>query len=301
MTVVFSIPEISLHPNEINQNNCLFSILIPSWNNLELLKLCVNSIEKNSHYKHQLIIHVNESTDNTLEWVKSKGFDYSFSAENAGVCASLNAASKLVQTQYIVYLNDDMYVCPEWDAHLYICIQNRNDDLFYYSATMIEYELSKSKAVLSPYHFGNMPQNFNEKALLDFVRNDLKSHDWFGSCWPPSICSKRVWDAVGGYDENFSPGFYSDPDFGMKCWQLGIRDFRGIGKSLVYHFKSKSTQRVIRNNGRKLFAQKWGLPASYFYNQMLQMGTEFTTEKTLKLTKNLSYWLARFKANYWVK
>ncbi len=301
MDAVFSIPPISIHPNGIEKQNLLFSILIPSWNNLALLKICTDSIVKNSRYKHQIIIHVNESKDGTLEWVKSEGYDYTFSSLNAGVCASLNAASKLVNTNYIVYLNDDMYVCPDWDAHLFNVIQTRKDDLFYYSATMIEHEFSKSKAVLSPHDFGNLPENFKEKELLDFITNDLKSNDWFGACWPPSICSKRVWDLVGGYDEKYSPGFYSDPDFGMKCWQLGIRDFRGIGNSLVYHFKSKSTQRVIRNNGRKYFAQKWGIPASYFYNNVLKMGRKFRTDHQLQLHKNIAYWIARIKAAYFIK
>lgn len=301
MTAVFKIPEIESRASGYNPKDCLFSILIPSWNNLSLLKLCIDSIEKNSHFKHQIIVHVNESTDGTLEWVRQRGFDYTYSLQNAGVCASLNAAAKLVQTHYIVYLNDDMYVCPNWDFYLHEAIQQRTDDLFYYSATMIEHEFTKSKAIISPYNFGNLPENFQEQDLLEFIKNSLQTKDWNGACWPPSICSKRVWEAVGGYDENYSPGFYSDPDFGMKCWQLGIRDFKGIGKSLVYHFKSKSTQRVVRNNGRKLFAQKWGLPSSYFYNQMLKMGTVYKPHQSLKLTKNLAYWIARFKANFLIK
>ena len=48
----------------------LFSILIPSWNNLAFLKLCVESIRKNSTYEHELLIHVNDGSDGTLEWVK---------------------------------------------------------------------------------------------------------------------------------------------------------------------------------------------------------------------------------------
>ena len=48
----------------------MFSILIPSYNNLEYLKLCINSILKNSKYNHQIIIHVNEGSDGTLEYVK---------------------------------------------------------------------------------------------------------------------------------------------------------------------------------------------------------------------------------------
>ena len=48
----------------------MFSILIPSFNYLEYLKLCVKSIRKNSNFNHQIIIHVNEGRDGTMEYVK---------------------------------------------------------------------------------------------------------------------------------------------------------------------------------------------------------------------------------------
>ena len=38
----------------------MFSILIPTYNNLNYLKICLNSIKKNSKFDHQIIIHVNE-------------------------------------------------------------------------------------------------------------------------------------------------------------------------------------------------------------------------------------------------
>ncbi len=53
----------------------MFSILIPTYNNLEYLKLCINSINKNSIYKHQIIVHINEGSDGTVEYLKIPNFD----------------------------------------------------------------------------------------------------------------------------------------------------------------------------------------------------------------------------------
>jgi len=50
----------------------MFSILIPSYNNLEYLKTCIDSLKKNSEYTHQIIVHINEGTDGSLEYVKEK-------------------------------------------------------------------------------------------------------------------------------------------------------------------------------------------------------------------------------------
>ena len=49
----------------------MFSIIIPTFNNLEYLKLCLNSLKKNSFYDHEIIIHINEGLDGTLDYVKN--------------------------------------------------------------------------------------------------------------------------------------------------------------------------------------------------------------------------------------
>ena len=44
----------------------MFSI-IPTFNNLDYLKLCLDSIKKNSEYNHEIIVHVNDGSDGTLD------------------------------------------------------------------------------------------------------------------------------------------------------------------------------------------------------------------------------------------
>ena len=97
----------------------LLSLLIPSWNNLEYLRLCVDSVRRHSALPIQIIVHVNDGRDGTLEWVKTQpDVDFTYSVENVGVCYALNHARSLAKGEYIVYINDDMYVCPGWDTVL---------------------------------------------------------------------------------------------------------------------------------------------------------------------------------------
>ena len=53
----------------------MFSIIIPTFNNINYLKQCIESINKNSTYKHEIIPHVNEGTDGTIEYLKKKIFN----------------------------------------------------------------------------------------------------------------------------------------------------------------------------------------------------------------------------------
>jgi glycosyltransferase involved in cell wall biosynthesis len=267
-------PNITLHHKGRGEQNFRFSIVIPSWNNLELLKLSVGSIQKNSTFNHQLIIHVNEGTDGTLQWVQQQPVSYTHSVENAGVCFALNAAASLATTDYIVYMNDDMYACPGWDSALWNEIQDVGHEYFFFSGTMIE-PAGNNFASITPHSYGMSAASFNEEALLREF-NTYTKNDWSGAGWPPNVVHKKLWNLVGGYSIEFSPGFYSDPDFCMKLWQCGVRIFKGISQSRVYHFQSKSTARVKGNNGRQMFAAKWGFPSSYLYKEILKMGQPYS-------------------------
>ena len=80
----------------------MFSILIPSFNNLNYLKLCLKSILKNSIKKHEIIIHVNEGSDGTLKYVKKNNYKYTFSDNNVGLCTALNLSG----SSSITFLKD---------------------------------------------------------------------------------------------------------------------------------------------------------------------------------------------------
>jgi len=253
--------------------NCKFSILIPTWNNLEYLKLCIASIRKNSSFNHQIIVHINEGIDGSLEWIeKQSDIDYSFSKKNIGVCYALNFCRTLVDTRYILYMNDDMYTCPGWDKALNDEIENIGHNLFFLSATAIE-PRAQSKCSIEK-NYGTSIAGFDEKKLLEEF-NSISMHDWQGATWPPNIVHRDVWDLVGGYSIEFSPGMYSDPDFSMKLWNAGVRLFKGIEKSRVYHFGSLSVKRAKLNRGYYTFISKWGFTSSTLSKYYLHRGEKF--------------------------
>lgn len=250
-----------------------FSILVPSWNNLDYLKICIESIRKNSTFDHQIIVHINEGKDGTLEWVKMQtDIHYTYSIRNIGVCYSLNCARSLVRTDYIVYVNDDMYLCPDWDKYLIDEIESIGHNKFFLSSTVIE-PIASSNCVITK-NFGTSFLNFDETSLLNEYKN-LSFHDWAGATWPPNLLPTKLWDAVGGYSIEFSPGMYSDPDFSNKLWKAGVRLFKGVSASRAYHFGSKSVSRAKLNKGYYQFINKWGYTSSFLTKKILHRGEIF--------------------------
>ena len=81
----------------------MFSIIIPTFNNLEYLKVCINSIKKNSEFSHQIIPHVNVGDDGTKDFLLSQKFDFSFTDYNSGICEGMNLAAEKSTFEYILY------------------------------------------------------------------------------------------------------------------------------------------------------------------------------------------------------
>jgi len=255
----------------------MFSILIPSLNNLDYLKLCIKSIKKNSSLKHEIIVHVNKGEDGSIEFLKNENIKFSFTKYNAGICEGVNLAAKLSTTNYFLYAHDDFYFCPDWDIVLLHELKNIKNNLFYLSGTMVQNGQVKLNC-------GNSIANFNENKLLDEYKN-IKFYDFQGSTWAPHLIHKELWNKVGGFSEEFFPGTGSDPDLNMKLWNQGVRIFKGLQHFKVYHFGSIVTRQKEKkfntitesgSKGSKLFLLKWGFSIKFFKKHFLKSDTRYT-------------------------
>ena len=247
----------------------MFSIILPTYNNLEYLKITLESISKNSKYKHDIIVHVNEGTDGSLDYLKSKKINFTYSLKNLGLCTGVNTAAKKANTNYILYSHDDMYFCPGWDTCLEEEVKKLNTDKFYLSASMIE----KNSGHIQ-FDAGDNFLNFDEDKLLKNFEN-ISYFDFQGSHWAPHLIHKKIWNEIGGFSEELNPGMGSDPDLNMKLWQYGVRIFKGLSGFKVYHFGSISLRKkknLSVNNGTKTFLKKWKITPTFFTKHYLRGG-----------------------------
>tara|TARA_B100001057_G_scaffold197621_2_gene198286 strand:+ start:831 stop:1709 length:879 start_codon:yes stop_codon:yes gene_type:complete len=242
----------------------MFSILIPTFNNLEYLRLCIKSLKKNSYYQNQIICHVNIGQDGTVDFLKKNKVDYTYTDYNSGICEGINKAAKLSKTDYLLYAHDDFYFCPEWDLILSKEVKKIKHNNFYLSGIMMN--AGKIK-----FDCGNTPGDFDEEKFLEnYIKFNF--YDFQGSTWAPSLVHREIWNKVGGLSEEYFPGSGSDPDFNMKLWNIGIRIFKGINDFKVYHFgstvlrkkKTFITKKKYGSIGGKIFLVKWGITIKFF-------------------------------------
>tara|TARA_Y100000768_G_scaffold366642_1_gene328971 strand:+ start:600 stop:1514 length:915 start_codon:yes stop_codon:yes gene_type:complete len=261
----------------------MFSVIIPSFNNLNYLKICINSIKKHSKYNHQIIIHINEGSDGTLKYIKDNNFEYTYSENNIGMPKALNAASKLSKFDYILISHDDFYFCPDWDVEFYKEIKIIGHNNFYLTGTMVNASkevIKKHELTLPVFNAGDTFDTFDETKLLNNLEK-IKTFNFQGSTKGPGLVHKSIWQKVGGWSEEFSPTGGDDSDFAMKLWNLNIRIFKGLGKSSVYHFGSITTRRkdktlftYLGSRGNKIFLKKWKIGINFFENFYLRSGLD---------------------------
>ena len=248
----------------------MFTVIIPTYNNFEYLKICINSIKKNSTFNHEIIFFINEGTDGTLDFLKKNNYKYIHSSENKGVCVAFNKAAEIASNEYIVLGHDDMYFCPGWDIifHNELLKLPHNHD-FFLSGTMVQPFESYINL-----DCGKTYSDFDEKKLLQELPK-VKFKDYQGTHWQPSLIPVTTWKKVGGFSEEFSPGLGSDPDFNMKLWNIGVRLFKGLSDCRVYHFSSISLRKKAWNNGAKTFLLKWGISIKFFKKYYLRSDTVY--------------------------
>jgi GT2 family glycosyltransferase len=255
-----------------------FSIIIPTYDNYKYLNLAINSLKKNSKYNHEIIIHINGNDNETENFVKKLNLTYTKSDYNIGLCSGVNLAAKKAKKNLIIYAHDDMYFLPNWDINLIEEINNIETNKYFLSCTHISGHIpNKSKINHIFFDCGKNIEEFNEGKLLENY-SKFEFYDLQGSHWAPHVIHKDLWNKIGGFSEEFDPGFGSDPDLSMKLWQEGVRIFKGVNNSRIYHFGSLTTRKnkkIQRNDANTTFLLKWGITISFFVKNYLHRGNKY--------------------------
>ena len=278
----------------------MFSIIIPTFNNLDYLKLCIKSIRQNSKYTHQIIPHVNIGVDGTCNFLRDENIDFTFTKYNSGICEGMNTASKKSKFKYILYSHDDFYFCPGWDEVLKNEVDAIGHNNFYLSGVMMNNGPIKFNA-------GSDIKSFDENKVLNEYQN-YNHYDFQGSTWAPHLLHRELWEKVGGFSEEFFPGTGSDPDLNMKLWKEGVRIFKGVNNCKVYHFGSIVTRKyknhptIITESGSKggkIFLLKWGITIKFFKKFYLRSDQKYDGPLN-KPVKNLNFFIKLMlcKLNY---
>ncbi len=201
----------------------LISIVILNYNAGDLIYNCINSVFQTKYENYEVILVDNISTDGSHKKCK-KSFDkiqLIENSENFGYCEGNNIGIRKSKGEFIVILNPDTIVEPNWLDEFLIAYSKFGDAL--YQPKILS--LYEEKILQST---GNMIHQFG----FGFsIYKGIKDHNQFkeieqigyasGTCL---FTSSKVLDKVGLFDP-FVFLYHDDLDLGWRAAQLGINSY----------------------------------------------------------------------------
>ena len=258
----------------------MITFCISTFNNLEYLKIAIDSVRTNSYYKDApFIIHAENCEDGTDEWLKehAKEYDLEYYIDKndvpLGIGGGMNFCAERVKTEYIMFLHSDFYVTKDWDLELLKVFEQYPDEKLWVNSHRVEPIMSaptdvaytlwdgdasyRHGTVIVPqdsfgaYHHDFQKDEFEQWANEFTEMNDFQIPKGEGVS---GLIRKCDWDEIGGNDPMFAPASFEDIDLFLRMLQAGFR-FVLPSKSLVWHFGARGSHRLEENDGRPWIRQ----------------------------------------------
>jgi len=196
------------------------SIIIPSLNGRHLLAECLPALMKQTYLNYDVIVIDNGSNDNSVDWLK-RSYPHVTIIENdknLGFAAAINQGIRNSKSQYVVTLNNDVVVDPDWleslvniadtDSRLGMCASKM---VFWHQPTMINSRgISIDRAGIVWDRDGGQ-----DDALWTDEKREV-----FGPCAGAALYRRKMLDVIGLFDEAYFV-YFEDVDLAWRARAAG--------------------------------------------------------------------------------
>jgi GT2 family glycosyltransferase len=243
------------------------SIIIPTYNQGELLKQCIESIGEFTTEPHEIIIIDNASTDGTADYLRSIAGNgsvqgnarlrYRINMENIGFAGGVNQGLKMARGSTLLLLNNDTIVTRGWLTNLLGCLHS--DERIGLVGPMTNY-ISGAQLVAVPYKSTEEMHRFAEEFNRPDPAKWMRTERITGFCL---LFRRDLFDRLGYFDEGFEMGNCEDDDFCLRVLLLG-HELVIAGDTFIHHVGSVSMKSLGDQMGEvyarnlDFYGRKWG-------------------------------------------
>ncbi len=240
------------------------SIIVVTYNNVELTQKCIDSIlQKTAYPNYEIIIVDNKSTDNTKEYLKEliKKYDnikIILNDENTGFARGNNIGIQKADGEFIVLLNNDTVVTRGWITGL---IKHLSDEI-----GMV----------------GPITNSIGNEAMINVDYLDIADMDLFALKYTTQNFGKinkeipvlamfcvalrrSTIEEVGMLDESYGVGMFEDDDYSYAIRSKGYK-IACAEDVFIHHFGRASFKKLddkvyknIFETNKSIFENKWGV------------------------------------------
>lgn len=248
------------------------SIVIVTWNKKNLLKRCLESLNKQSYKNFQIILVDNGSTDGTINFIKKYYPRIKIVAfqKNLGFSKGANEGIKTSKSEYVILLNNDTIVDEDYIKNL-LKTMNRLKFKGYCGCApkMIDF-FDRNVLVSAGDMMNDVGQSF-PRGLDENKDSFNKGEEVFLVTGGASIFRRKVFEEIGFFDEDYFV-YGEDSDWCFRAQLAGYK-FYYEPKALVFHQCRATTKNmskvidyfefrnmtitILKNFPLKLLFKKW--------------------------------------------
>lgn len=225
-------------------DQALVSVIIPSKDNFEVMRRCVDSLVEKTAYPHYEIIIVDngskeEQKEQYQAYCSEHGYTYHYQAMDFNFSRMCNIGAGKAKGQLLLFLNDDITIANQiWMERMaghaslpYVGAVGAK--LLYPDSTLIQH-IGVISFTGGPVH--SFCQ-FDDTPTYYFCRNKIEYNYSAVTAACLMIEAKKFWE-VDGFDESFAVA-YNDIDF---CFKLTEKDYYNVSRmdAVLYHHESLS-------------------------------------------------------------
>jgi GT2 family glycosyltransferase len=210
----------------------LVSIVIVNWNGISNLKDLFPSLEKVKYKNFEIIIVDHGSTDGSLEYIRKNYPKTKVLAKNKNLGFALgnNVGVREARGEYILLLNNDTLIEPDFLDYLVNAIKNENVGVVQPKIIFADSKKLQSAGTYLTsygflYHLG-YDKNPEDKKYQ-------KSYEIFSANGSCMLIKHEVIDKVGLFDKDFFL-YFEETDFCWRVWLAGYT-IKYIPKAVIYH------------------------------------------------------------------
>ncbi|MFK0525894.1 glycosyltransferase family 2 protein [Paenibacillus illinoisensis] len=237
----------------------LTSIVIPTYNGLDLLKPCIDAIREytGAGTPYEIVVVDNGSVDGTAAYCARERVRFVRLPENRGFPAACNAGLRAACGDELLLLNNDVTVTPRWLENLRFGLYSEAN--IGITGPVTNYASGIQQVDLE---FGSMEQ-FQQLAAANNVSDPTRWKEVSRIVGLCMLFRREVLASIGLLDEAYSPGHYEDDDY---CYRARMQGYRLLvcRDVLVHHRGSASFQKTdpaawkqLLERNRSIFIHKW--------------------------------------------
>lgn len=241
------------------------SVIIVSYNNLALNKLCLESLIRNTEYpNYEIIVVDNNSKDGTTAYLRYMAAQYTnisiiLNEGNNGFARANNQGIARSSGDYIVLLNNDTIVPPGWLSRLLRHLENSEIGMI---GPLTNFVGNEAKLDIDYQTWGEM----EDFAAHQVWEHDGQSADIYMLAMFCVAFRRDTYDEIGPLDEEFGIGMFEDDDYAQRMKAKGYR-VMCAADVFVHHFGQAAFKKLIDDGSydplfdenRSYYETKWNV------------------------------------------